>query len=286
MEGKYELRCQRIVILGNGKIAVDCLYELLNYVDKTNIFVIESQYSPVSLLKKNCDKNNVRYFPANEVITTLSQAIVPKTLVISANNSVIIPSEICESNTVEIINFHYSFLPDYKGVNIPSWVIFNREESTGVTWHYVNAELDAGEIICQKKIILDETSVALQIVQKGMELGIQCFKEMMPQFLNERISGIKNGKGEHFYKSSQFPHNAEICETDDGELISRMLRTYDYGVLALMGVLRFRFGGKMYGIKNYAIYKDGGFIAGKQLHTYQCELNKGVYKIQLVLEDI
>ncbi len=109
---------------------------------------------------------------------------------------------------------------------------------------------------------------------------------MMPQFLNERISGIKNGKGEHFYKSSQFPHNAEICETDDGELISRMLRTYDYGVLALMGVLRFRFGGKMYGIKNYAIYKDGGFIAGKQLHTYQCELNKSVYKIQLVLEDI
>ena len=144
------MRFQRIVILGNGKIAVDCLYELLNYVDKTNIFVIESQYSPVSLLKKNCD---------NEVITTLSQAIVPKTLVISANNSVIIPSEICESNTVEIINFHYSFLPDYKGVNIPSWVIFNREESTGVTWHYVNAELDAGEIICQKKIILDETRV-------------------------------------------------------------------------------------------------------------------------------
>lgn len=74
----------------------------------------------------------MRYFPANEVITTLSQAIVPKTLVISANNSVIIPSEICESNTVEIINFHYSFLPDYKGVNIPSWVIFNREELHGI----------------------------------------------------------------------------------------------------------------------------------------------------------
>lgn len=227
----------------------------------------------------------MRYFPANDVIATLSQAIVPKTLVISANNSVIIPSEICESNTVEIINFHYSFLPDYKGVNIPSWVIFNREEFTGVTWHYVNAELDAGEIICQKKIVLDETSTAFQIVQKGMELGAHCFKEMLPQFLDERVRGIKNGKAEHFYKSSQFPNNAEICETDDGELISRMLRTYDYGVLALMGVLRFRFGGKMYGIKNYAIYKDGGFIAGKQLHTYQCELNKGVYKIQLVLED-
>ena len=45
-----------------------------------------------------------------------------------------------------------------------------------------------------EKIILDETSVALQIVQKGMELGIQCFKEMMPQFLNERISGIKKWK--------------------------------------------------------------------------------------------
>lgn len=136
-----------------------------------------------------------------------------------------------------------------------------------------------------EKIVLDETSTAFQIVQKGMELGIQCFKEMMPQFLDERIRGIKNGKGEHFYKSSQFPHNAEICETDDGELISRMLRTYDYGVLALMGALRFRFGNKMYRIKNYAIYKGDFFIAGKQLHTYHYELNKGAYKIQLVLED-
>lgn len=56
------MRFQRIVILGNGKIAVDCLYALLNYVDKTKIFVIESQYSPVSLLKKNCDKNNDAIF--------------------------------------------------------------------------------------------------------------------------------------------------------------------------------------------------------------------------------
>ena len=31
LEEKYKMRFQRIVILGNGKIAVDCLYELLNY---------------------------------------------------------------------------------------------------------------------------------------------------------------------------------------------------------------------------------------------------------------
>lgn len=50
------MRFQRIVILGNGKIAADCLHELLKYVDKANIFVIESQYSPVSLLKKTVKK--------------------------------------------------------------------------------------------------------------------------------------------------------------------------------------------------------------------------------------
>lgn len=57
------MRFQRIVILGNGKIAVDCLYALLDYVDKTQIFVIESQYSPVSLLKKNCEKKQCKVFP-------------------------------------------------------------------------------------------------------------------------------------------------------------------------------------------------------------------------------
>lgn len=46
--------------------------------------------------------------------------------------------------------------------------------------------------------------MALQVVQKGMELGIQCFKEMMPQFLNERISGIKMEKENIFIKVHNF----------------------------------------------------------------------------------
>lgn len=49
-----------------------------------------------------------------------------------------------------------------------------------------------------EKIDLDETSTAFQIVQKGMELGKHCFKEMLPRFLDERINGIKNGKEDYF----------------------------------------------------------------------------------------
>ena len=37
LEGKYEMRFQRIVILGNGKIAVDCLHELLNFCNRKPI---------------------------------------------------------------------------------------------------------------------------------------------------------------------------------------------------------------------------------------------------------
>ena len=59
-------------------------------------------------------------------------------LIISANNEYIFPAELVKLENVTIINFHYSLLPLYRGVNIPTWVIYNEEKYTGVTWHLCN----------------------------------------------------------------------------------------------------------------------------------------------------
>ena len=54
----------------------------------------------------------------------------------------------------EILNIHPSLLPKYKGLNTHKRVIENNEKFTGCTVHVVNAKLDAGKIILQKKLKL------------------------------------------------------------------------------------------------------------------------------------
>jgi len=52
----------------------------------------------------------------------------------------------------KIINIHPSLLPKFKGLNTHKRVLENKEKFTGCTVHYVNAKLDSGKIILQKKI--------------------------------------------------------------------------------------------------------------------------------------
>ena len=51
-----------------------------------------------------------------------------------------------------IINVHPSLLPKYKGLNVVERAMDAGELTTGCTVHYVNEELDGGEIIMQGEV--------------------------------------------------------------------------------------------------------------------------------------
>ena len=51
-----------------------------------------------------------------------------------------------------IINVHPSLLPKHKGLNVVQKAMDSGDEVTGCTVHYVNEELDGGEIILQSEV--------------------------------------------------------------------------------------------------------------------------------------
>ena len=74
----------------------------------------------------------------------------------------------------KIINVHPSLLPKYKGLNVVERAMEAGEEKTGCTVHYVNEELDGGEIIMQGEvpILPDDTVESLTKAIQRMEYGI------------------------------------------------------------------------------------------------------------------
>ena len=52
----------------------------------------------------------------------------------------------------KILNIHPSLLPKYKGLNTHARAIKNKDKYSGCTVHLVNAKLDSGKIILQKKV--------------------------------------------------------------------------------------------------------------------------------------
>ena len=73
-----------------------------------------------------------------------------------------------------IINVHPSLLPKYKGLNVVERAMEAGEEVTGCTVHYVNEQLDSGEIIMQGEvpILPDDDVESLTKAIQRMEYAI------------------------------------------------------------------------------------------------------------------
>ncbi|MDX1548781.1 MAG: formyltransferase family protein, partial [Rhodothermales bacterium] len=68
----------------------------------------------------------------------------------SIANLRIVPEPVLALPRRAAINFHDGPLPAYAGLNVPAWALMNREPAHGVTWHLMEARVDAGGILVQR----------------------------------------------------------------------------------------------------------------------------------------
>lgn len=86
----------------------------------------------------------------------------------------------------KIINIHPSLLPKYGGkgfygMNVHKAVFENKEKISGVSVHYVNENLDDGDIILQRKVDISKCESAEEIAKTVLEVEHKSLKEVIKQ---------------------------------------------------------------------------------------------------------
>jgi len=111
-------------------------------------------------------------------------------LIILAGFLLKIPLALIQAFPNKIINIHPSLLPKHGGkgmygIHVHRAVIENKEQESGITVHYVDAEYDKGPVILQEKIALsiDETPETLE--QKIHTLEYQYYPLAVEKLLRE-----------------------------------------------------------------------------------------------------
>ncbi len=121
-----------------------------------------------------------------------------------------IPSELLCINGKKIINIHGALLPEYRGANMLNWLIIKGQEKTGVTLHYMDAELDAGDILAEISYPIlfedDANSLKKRMYQKTLELFDNCWNEIV----NNRITPIKQDHTKAYYYPGRKPSDGLI----------------------------------------------------------------------------
>jgi UDP-4-amino-4-deoxy-L-arabinose formyltransferase/UDP-glucuronic acid dehydrogenase (UDP-4-keto-hexauronic acid decarboxylating) len=70
-------------------------------------------------------------------------------------------------------NLHPGPLPEYAGLNAPSWAIYNGEPAHGVTLHWMEAEIDTGPIAFAATFPISERDT-------GLSVSATCVREGLP----------------------------------------------------------------------------------------------------------
>ena len=89
-----------------------------------------------------------------------------------------------------IINVHPSLLPKYKGLHAIEQAMEAGEEYTGCTVHYVNEELDAGEIIIQKQVPIFPTDDVQSLTKAVQRMEYAIVPAAIEIFKNESLEKL------------------------------------------------------------------------------------------------
>lgn len=111
-------------------------------------------------------------------------------LIVTAAFGQLLPDSLLESPRLGAINVHASLLPKYRGGAPIHQAIIDGEKETGITIMYMVKKLDAGNIISQKAISIEEDDNVGTMHNKLSFLGADLLKDTLPSIINKTNESI------------------------------------------------------------------------------------------------
>ena len=111
---------------------------------------------------------------------------------------------------VNTFNLHYSLLPKYRGTNPVNWAIINGENETGITFHEVSQDLDAGRIIIQESCNIENQDSLIKLLSKLNIVALKAFKNLVSQILSEKIEFKQQETTKQYFSKRKFDQKCEL----------------------------------------------------------------------------
>ena len=96
--------------------------------------------------------------------------LAPELIVVVAYGR-ILPSDLLSWPPLGCVNVHASLLPKLRGAAPINWAVAGGERDTGITTMYMAEELDAGDILMQKKTPIGDRETAGELHDRLMQMG-------------------------------------------------------------------------------------------------------------------
>jgi methionyl-tRNA formyltransferase len=188
----------KIIFMGTPVFSVPVLeglianYNVIGVVTQPDKMVGREQQIKFSPIKEVALKNNIKVFQPINIKTDYQSILdLEPDIIITCAYGQIIPKVILDYPKYKCINVHASLLPKLRGGAPIHRAIMDGNFKTGITIMYMAEKMDAGAIISQEEIVIDETDTAGSLHDKLSPLGRKLLLATIPKIISGDIKPIK-----------------------------------------------------------------------------------------------
>ena len=238
-----EIRRFRCFLIGSESLLAECAETLLKQGHEI-LGVITSARK----LAAWAHGRNLRVLdPRGDYRAALAEQ--PFEYLFSITHLAIIPADVIALPTKGAINFHDGPLPRYAGLNTPVWALLNRETDYAITWHWMTAGIDDGDVLIRKPVEIAPDDTALSLNTKCFQAGIESFAELAGWLgLGTPVSRPQNLEGRKYFGKHDRPEAAGLLDwSRSADELQTLTRALDHGRYRNpVATAKVRFTGKLY----------------------------------------
>lgn len=136
----------------------------------------------------------------------------------------ILPKEVYNIPKLGAFNLHSSLLPKYRGAAPINRALINGDKETGVTTFFLKDKVDTGNIIIQKKILIDENDDAGSLHDKLALIGAECVLETVKLIETGNVNPILQDESSASPAPKIFKEDCKIDWTKNSSEIHNFIR--------------------------------------------------------------
>ncbi|AAC07851.1 methionyl-tRNA formyltransferase [Aquifex aeolicus] len=153
----------------------------------------------------------------------LVEELKPDCIVVVAYGK-ILPKEVLDLPPYKTINLHASLLPKYRGAAPIQRAIMAGEKETGNTVMLVNEEMDAGDILAQEKIPIEEEDNFLTLSEKLAKSGAKLLVNTLRLWFEGKVKPVPQNHEEATYAPPVQKEEYRICWKASAESVRDRIR--------------------------------------------------------------
>lgn len=199
---------------------------------------------------------------SEEILTQLK--ILQPDIIVVAAYGMLLPKQILDMPKFGCINVHASLLPKYRGAAPIQWSLINGEAETGITIMFMEEKLDAGAIVSQKSIKIEDDDSAKTLFAKLAALGAGALLEGLELLTKPNFKAKPQNQAQATFAPKITKEMSNLDFSKPAQEVFNLIRGLD-----IWPVARAQIGGKTVKILKAKIVPNNGLKPGEVAKTKQ-----------------